>query len=310
MTWTTTDLLTNIKRRMALPAGQLRLSDADLLSLATDEMRGYVAYLCRKGGRNYWIRTVDYSFAANTRTLRIPSLSLGATIEDIQWINSGGSVYKMDYVPMGQQPDWDFNTTTIISGVPQVFTIEGDLIYVLPRPSQAGTLRLRYERRQSDLVATSACWQVTVVGASTLTTATVITTGTVVDVMQADPDFDTLVTGNTVTVTGSGPYVATFTDSLAEVSVGDWMCPTKQTCIVPLPDILQVALAERTGIVALDIIGDNQGADRLRASLMEREPRIIDAITPRTRKSAVSAFQRNSILRSGRSRRGWNGWWG
>ena len=308
--WTTDDLLSSIKMRIALPTGQFRLTDDNLFSLATDEMMGYVAYLVRKGGRNYWIRTVDYSFAANTATLRIPSLALGATVEDLQWINSGGSVYKMDYVPMGQQPDWNFNTTTIISGVPQVFTIQGDLLYILPRPSQAGTLRVRYERRQSKLVATSSCYAVSAVGANTLTTASTITTGQVMDVVQANPDFDTLVTANTVTVTGAGPYVATFADSVSEVAVGDYMCPTGTTCIVPLPDVVQVALAERTSLVALDILGDTVGADRLRASLTEREPRILDAITPRTRKSATSAFQRNSVLRSGRSRRGWNGWWG
>lgn len=301
MPWRTDDLLTIVKRKARLPSSNASFSDTQLLSIADEELQSFFIPLLRNTKSDYWMENSDVTMTVGTASYRLPSRSTSASLVDVWYYPSQGIPWKLSRI--GVEDQWQFQSN--MTGAPRAYAINGDDVVLFPTPSSAYTLRIRYERRPSQLVLVSACAPVTVVGATTLTvTGNTISSTDVVDVIQATPDFDALIDSASVTSTGSGPQTVTFSTSLTAVSVGDYVCQENTQCVVPLPDVWHFALAYRVASVALREKGDDAGADRILTDLDTRIPTMLMALQDRTNTDEPILFNPFGAMR-----RGWQRYW-
>lgn len=296
--WTTDELVTRVKRKAQWPDSG-KLSDTEILAVADEELQSYVAPLVRRSAQAFWVKQDNRTTTAGTSEFRLSSLVTSGTLYDVSYIGQDGIPILLPVLTPNDVYRRRLNPA--LTGTPRVCTVEGDILRVYPIPASTGdTIRIRYERRPSKLIATTSCAAVTVVGSSTLTAATSLGNGTY-DVVQANPNFDTLVVAQTTTVSGGGPYIYTMTGAtLTSVAVGDYICPTGQTCIVTVPDVLQWVMVDKVAAECLLEAGDGQSADRITAALAAKLEQVLSSLEPRVRTDAPVIFNRYSPLRCGR----------
>jgi hypothetical protein len=299
--WTTDDLLVIVKRKARLPSSNSSFSNAQLLSIADEELGSFFVPLLRNTKSDYWLETYDVTMTVGTASYRLPPRSTSASLVDVWYYPSAGIPWKLSRI--GVEDQWMY--TSNMTGAPRCYAINGDDVVLFPTPSMAYTLRIRYERRPSQLVLTTACGQVTAKTTTTLTVSgNTITASDTVDVIQATPDFDALIDSAAVTSTGSGPQTVTFTTSLSAVSVGDYVCQENTQCVVPLPDVWHYALAYRVAAQVLREKGDDIGADRILNDLDGRMDTMLASLQDRTNTDEPVLYNPNGPMR-----RGWAKYW-
>lgn len=293
--WTTDDLLSRAKRKAQWP-GNPKLTDTEILAIADEELQSFIAPLVRSTREAYWLKDDDRSITPNNNEFRIPTLATSGSVYDVILIDTNQNTRVLARIETNDRYRWRAAPT--ITGWPRFYEVVGDIIRIFPiLPSPGFTLRIRYERRPSKLVATSACALVATVGGSTLTSVTSLGS-TTVDVVQANPDFDIVVTAKAETISGSGPYTYTFSGvDLTSVAMNDWICPTGQTCIPPIPDVMQFALIDRVAAEMLDEAGDYENADRIRTALDPKLTQSMKSIEPRVPTEVPVVYNRFSTLR-------------
>lgn len=292
--WDTTDFLTRVKRKAQWPTNP-KLPDASILAVADEELSSFLAPIVRGVSEAYWVKRYTVAITAGQPLYRIPARATSGTVFDVALLDSNGN----DLARLNKIQAADAYGYVFQSGPPQAYFIEADQIRLLPTPGSGYTLRVRYERRPSQLVSTSVCGLVTHVTSSTVLKSATRVTGCAFDLAQSLPNFDALYDSYAATVAGAGPYVYTFTDTISQVVCGDYICPTGTTCIVPVPDGLYSTFIDRVASECLDEAGDAAGADRIRAQTERKLDGVIETLTPRAETSAQSAFNRRSPMRGG-----------
>ncbi len=282
MSWTTTDLLTNIKNREMFPdASDGSLSDAALLQYATDEL--YITLLPMIMGvrENYYATYTDYSYTDSTPSIKIPGRAIGGGLSAVQYIY-GQAICSLD--PIQPTIAW----TTVTASAPSNFYFENNSVVFFPPPAGAyGTIRLRWFQRPSRLALTSDCAQITAFNSTTgQATCIVPTTWTTSDrfdfipqeASEATPfaldSVATSITSTTMTFTLSSTDLAT-------IAVGDWIALAQYTPIPEIPFEFQVVLAQATCVRGLEATNDAIGLKSATATLQAYMQAAVKMLTPR-----------------------------
>lgn len=304
MAWTSDDLVADIRLRAQLPdaASDGAFTDANLLSFADDEISTRIVPVLRDAREDYWIAQEDTACDGSTVDFPTPTRAQSNTLRDVLLVGSGGNEQSIPRVPSTQM--WRYGTSGALR-----FAMLGDVVRLVGEtPSSDYTLRLRYYRRPSKLVESTACAQVTSVTASDVeATAAIFTTNDLVDLVEAVPPFRA--TGDSFTATVSGT-THSFVDSDAVavdpstlgVAVGDWVCPEGQTCVVPLPTELFPLLSRLTVTAVLEAKGDRQGANSSWIVAERLLAELKGVVQPRVDGEAKRVINRNSPLRYRRNR--------
>lgn len=310
--WTTDDLVEQVRLRARLSDNDPDFTDARILGIAdvvvAERVTGAVA--SNRGGD--YITTRDTTLVANQRDYRIPSRTLADTLESVTVIDAAGVETPLDQLDRLRLHSF----TTATGGRPWSFCIEGPDVILGWDPTTTGgvTLRVRYTTRRSKMVPTASCAQISnVVLVSVRVDSLVKPTGfdaaATYDVVgQSSPFAFNVMDGGMFSVTaGPSPYTYLFDGdvSIADVSVGDWLCLTGQTPIVQLPPELYNAIASATASAVMVYLGDLPTANALRADSESGIAAYLRASARKVRDESIPIVNHNSALRS-RSRRG--GW--
>ena len=143
----------------------------------------------------------------------------------------------------------------------------------------------------------------------TTTMPTVITAGTLVDILQTDGghstlSFDVLLASNSVS-----PTSITFTEAQlpTDFVVGDYVC-AQYECIVPqVPTDLHNLLAERTCARILESLGDQEGLKAANLKISNLESKQATILDNRVEGSPLKILNRTGLLRASRIRFGRRG---
>lgn len=296
MSWTTTDLLTNIKNREMFPdASTGSLSDTALLQYATDEL--YITLLPMIMGvrENYYATYTDYSYTNSTPTIRIPGRAIGGGLSSVQYIY-GQAICNLD--PIQPTIAW----TTVTSSSPSNFFFQNNDVVFFPPPAGAyGTIRFRWFQRPSRLALTSDCAQITAfnstTGQATCTVPTSWTTSNIFDFIpqeasEATP-FALDSVANSITST-SMTFSALSSTDLATIAVGDWIALSQYTPIPEIPFEFQVVLAQATCVRGLEATNDEIGLKAAMPTLQAYMQGAVKMLTPRDQlgnKKVVSSWR-------------------
>lgn len=262
--YTTADLITGVQNAMMLPTASTgSFSAAALLQYATWELQGPIMTMIMAAREKYYMTSTDIAIVANQPFYSIPERAAGGLVAQAQYVN-GNQITELPAI----DPREIYTNNT---GTPRAIMFQNNDVVLYPIPTQSvGTLRLYYYQRPSNLEQLVNCAQITSVGSTSVTCASVPsswTTGTVVDFIPATLPYTpyglntviTNATGGTLTLTvpTAGQSSAAATPTPAP-QVGDWIALAEYT---PIPEILRemfIVLVQATVCRVLEAAGDQQ----------------------------------------------------
>ena len=300
MAWTTTELVSRALFRAGRPDADPDFTSAVVLTIADDVIVERILPAIHATREEYGVTSTDYAVTAGQADYRIPSRAAFGVIREATYIDANGLGYDLPLVDVEQI---DTYATSDVS--PIGHAIEGDRVVLVPEPtSTSGTLRLRYYRRPSVLVAASTGSDEAPHAITSGATTTTLTIGThafdegdLIDIVQAQPPFDVLAQGISV-VNPTGTTIGIVT-AVTTAATGDYVCTAGETPVPHLPAELHAVLAIGVAAEILRRTKDPQAGDR-EAEFERKLGVCVSAMQPRNHGEPPKIINRFSPLRQGR----------
>lgn len=269
-------LIENIKRRCSVPTSQLTYTNEDFTLLANDELQGEVVPLIMSTREEYFVDYIDIPAPAGG-VIDIPEQAVGAKLRTVAYKMAGSPLVLVNLprIDLDVVSGVGFANYQTLAG----FFIQGDKLVLYPQTSVPvnTTIRLYYYKRTLVLAEPSAYGQVVSIDSNTNTVVLTFvpynwTTGTQLNAVSSKPNFAT--TNEDLTVVNiSSPSV--ILNSVAGISVGDYISELGFSAIPQVPIEAHAYLAQLTAIKCLEGLGDSTAmqaaqakADLLRKSLL------------------------------------------
>lgn len=281
MAYTTSDLLSIIKKKAFLPSTQSTFTDDDLLELATDEMRDNIVPIIMKTRGEYYLVFEDFTFGGTTPYIRIPSRAIGGALREVTLLQ-GDEEYNIALKTIEDKP------YQVNRGYTDGFYLQGNKIY--PISGQSGTLRVYYFIRPSALVQTSASTQVVSIDRDTgvITTSAIPSawgSSNTIDFLEELSGFDIL--GSDVSCTiGSSQITVAPADIPTELVAGSWISLRDTSPVPQIPVELFAYLAQAVVVQILDSVGDFEAKASAEAKLEKIEKNALSTLSPRVEGAA------------------------
>lgn len=294
MAYTTTELLASVKRRANIPSASGVFGDAELLTMANEELRTYIVPLVLKHREDYWLAS-DIQTLTSSTSYPIPPRAVGGKLAELSVLDATG-VHEHNLPRVSASDLQEASSGFYMDGMGvRLFLPNGQ-----PPTILGTTLRMRYYVRPGVLIATTSAAMVSSISgwpAITLSGgyATLTTPGTYDCVGLASPfamktTFTGSITGATLTAT---------TGDAARFAVGDWICNTDTSPVVQAPVEFHDLLAQKVAIKVLESKGMTEKLGSAREELGRMETDASNLITPR-----VDGEPKRVVARGGLFRRG------
>jgi hypothetical protein len=250
---------------------------ARLLRLVNREQELRLTALLAKTKGSHRKATLDYTVTTAT-TYAIPTRAIAAGITQVEAVDASGNVWMLYEFPDDQRSKgWPRNGHFYFQGNNLVF-------YAVP---PAGTLRVTYNRRLSELVLAASARAITAIntGTKTVTIAAAPTTFTgltAMDLVQTLPHFDILGMDSACTAIGAAGTSVIFSATLpATLAVGDYVCIPGQTVYCQAPLEMHQVLAQMAVVKWLEGKGDPRLGEA-RGTLKELAAEALTLLEPRS----------------------------
>lgn len=306
MTWLADDMVTAVRRRARIPDGAAALSDAEIFSLADEEMLSAMVPLVRKQRQDYWLTSEDASVVANQAGYRIPSRAQAATVRDVTFVDGNGNECALPRISTEQYHAY-------VDGASRywpnriAYAMLGDKVTLCPTPTTStGSVRFRYHCRPNRLVTASDAFLVSdISGAPTYkgTGPSTWSAADLVDAIQATPNFDWLTKSVTVGTTTSSTILVAVAGGVTGMAVGDYFAQEGESPVVQLPDIMHPVLIAGVTVRVLETLGDLRAMELAQAKYQEIVAAIQEVIEERDEGDQPKVLSWNTPLRVGRRRR-------
>ncbi len=315
-TWTSAEVLTDVRRKASLPITSTDWSDAVVLREATDVLWSFAGWALAQAGEGRLLASLDrpitgaLSGVYGQREWVMPPLAVAGTIDSVSWTDSAGRVQnRLTRLDHGEESNW---SDPISTGSPATYSLIGDRIRIYPIPNTGGTLRFTYQRRHPELVADVVANVGTVasVAAASSTTATItesvgitgLSIGDPIDVIRKTHPYSPIVTGAEVTALPSGTTI-TIDQPLALFTgndlVGARVVRSGQAPYVSLPLELRTCLSEKVAANILRTLGDLAGMQAAEQSATAELGRVMQLLSPRGKRDKPYAINPYSHMRLG-----------
>ena len=308
---TTTDLLTSIKSRAAIPLSQATFSDTDLLNFATEELNLKVLPSVLAVREEFYVTEATVAMVNGQSNYKIPYRAVGNKVRFVYLMQSDTQAKPLAQLPMESLVDYKASSFAYQEAG---FYLQNDEIIILPPVSGAlsASLRFKYYMRPNNVVALSRGAQITSIDTNTgiITVASVpsnITVNSQIDFIGSTGNFKTK--GFDIIASGVSTSSKTITVSSlsipSDLQVGDYICTAGESVIPQIPTELHVMLAQAVACRVLEAIGDTPGLANANAKLTEMEQKLLSIIDSRVEAPGRKVQNRNSFFRNNRFVRRW-----
>lgn len=272
---TTDDLLLSIRRRARIPvASALGSQDADLLSVANEEIGAYLVPMVLRQRADLLLTYLDVPILDPAAPIRIPARAIGARLKEVSFIDSSGELRDPPRIAISD-----------MEGKNRGFYMQGGYLFMGDQRATAvlpPTMRLWYYARPGTLVLSAAAGVISAfnVAARTVTIATApasFATATVFDVVSAGSPHETIGLGLSGTAAG---VTITLASLPSDLIVGDYLCLPGEAPVVQTPPDLHPLLAQRVACKWLEV-NDPPGYQTAAAELARMETTLPDLIGSR-----------------------------
>lgn len=278
---TVAKLLEQIERRGFLPANQSTFTEAEILSIAGEELKTKIWPRLALIGGEFNILFKDISLVANQEAYDIPEHAFNGVIREIQHILSN-QITDLPQIPLEKTSKF----ATDRQDQPSCFYLRGDKIVIKPTPSTStGTLRVYYFASCPDLVSANETGVISAIDTNnnqvTLTSMpTTWVTGDKFDFISKRNNHSYRDV-NFVSTTVNSPDII-FSESLpSDLSVGDYVALKGESSLVQMPYTMVSVLAQMTAAALLEYAGQDGWQDAkkkademLNAALATLTPRV------------------------------------
>lgn len=314
-TYDTTALLADIRQRARAPSGTPSgWADADLLRAANDELLSVLVPEMLRLREEYFVTTYEVAFTAGTSSYALPSRAALHKLRSVGRLESDGTYHTLQKL----NPEELDRRNLTDQSTPLYHYFERNKVVVYPPPDgDSGSLRVKYFRRPSRLVAntTGSSGNVALVASTSSTTITLSvprpsawTTGTVLDVLGASEPWEPLADSLTVTaVSGPPGAILTFASVPSGISAGDYVCLAGEAPFVQLPSEYFSVLAQRVANQLLRGGTDTKSLEEGIEALAKMEAPLLAATETRDEGSGDFVVQRGLSWNGSSRRRDWCG---
>lgn len=303
--YTTDALLENTRTNCLTPEADALFTDTRLLAMLTFEQMTTLVPQIMEAQEEFFVHVTDVALDASETAYAIPERAVGKKLRQVSLVDTAGNECYLSRI---NPADVQFYSQTSNGGTnswTEVFYFQNNSVMLLPGVSpQYASLRLRWYRRPSNLVATDAAAQITVIdtNTNTVTVSTLPSTmvvGETIDFISSVPSFDSLEDDAEITVVSNQDVTfASLPDGLA---VGDWISLSGTTPIPQLPYEAHPVLAQLGACKALEAMGD-ENVKMAWARYQQMSGSLFKMITPRADSPAQKIVSPNNIYNRGRSR--------
>lgn len=299
--YTTDALLDNTRTNCMTPEADALFTDTRLLAMLSFEQMTTLVPQILTTQEEYFVHVEDTTLSASVASYALPERAIGKKLRDVALVDSAGNE---SYIQRMNPSDVKFTGTSLSSDVIGFYLQNNSLVIVGQLSAAYVTLRLRYYRRPSNLVATDAAAQITVIDTvtKTVTVSAVPSTwvvGDTVDFIDETPSFDSLLDDEAITIINNSDV--TFAQLPSGLAVGDWISLSGTTPIPQLPYEAHPLLGQLGACKALEALGDKTVSTSW-ARYTQMAESFFKMITPRTDAPAQKIVSPNNI-----SNRGWMG---
>lgn len=265
----TTDLITSIQRRAAVPEAQSTFSQTDFFQMIDEETASKMIPLILEQMEEYYVADFPYNITMNQNAYPMPPRATASMLRDVQIISSTDPdsitpLERLQIESLYASTASNYRVLIKKSG----FYIKSNTVYMYPTPNYTqNILNLEYYSRPNSAVDPATCGQITAIdqGAQQLTVSNLpsnITTSTLVDFVKSVSGFEctaidqviTNISGNILTF--SNPLPTILGTQTLSVSIGDYVCQATQTCVVQVPQELLPLLSQYVAVRILSAQGD------------------------------------------------------
>jgi hypothetical protein len=259
-------LIESVMRRVRMPISQATLETWEILSIADEQMRGYIVPIAIGLVEDYLIAPeYDVAIQAAQSTYRPPDRAM--KLREVAFLDAAGHVRD---IPRVLRED--------LEGADTGFYLDGaNVVLIMPEQCPGWSLRMTYHLRPSQIVPSANVGVVSslvrATGVVTLAASISALTGaTKVDLLHGKPPFDVLAQDVTCTVATTTVTISPASAIPASWgSAGDFVCLSQQAPGPQLhPDIFPW-LAQAIAVEILDGNSDDTGFQRAAAKLKELE---------------------------------------
>lgn len=263
--YTTTALLSLVRLRGMLSDTDTTFTDANILALMNDELAGYVVPTLMGWSQEYFVAISDTTTTSGTASYAIPSRSVNTDVRDVQVIDQNNTTYHS--IPR-IEPMFA-NAYGTGSGVAKslAYYVQNNSVVLVPTPSAAFALRIKYWRRPNQLVLVGSGAEI-ILTVSTPSITMASTTDLddaplVADVIKNSPPFDSTVDDQTYTVS-SGTALAGLATPIAagQIVAGYYFCVAGQSPVPQIPVELVPLLVARTVAAIYGAKADPRAPDK------------------------------------------------
>lgn len=288
--YTVDGLVSQVRRRSAMPESQNLFTDATLIDMLNDEFVAKILPFVVSFHEEYYLTFVDYAADSTTKEYDIPAAAIGNKLKDVQVWRNG---YMLSSLPRlsPSELSWGF----------QGYYLQGNKIVLYPDALGTGnTIRMQYYKRPNSLVANSAGAKVngvtntppnTILGSASIPAT--ITNGVIVDVVESTPPFRVIGTRTVGSVTPSDITIPT----LSGVATTNYVCLTGETISPEIPAECYVLLAQAVVVRCLEAIADVGGLQIATSIYESMKADIQNLLTPRVENEPKRIYLPNSLRR-------------
>ena len=275
MSYTTNDLLDLIEKRVFTPINQNTLDKADILNMATDELRSIIVPAILSAREEWYVVKQSYANTVIDQDvgIPIPTRAIGGALREVA---------SKQYGNMPRRSLEDVNEYSV-NGDLTGFYLQGNNIKFFG--SDNSDIEVYYHCRPGKLVETSLAANV---GSFDLSTRTITSgsvpntwvTGTKVDIIHGKPHFDHKSVSLTISSVVNG--VITFNEDLpTNLEVGDWVSLEDTSPVPQIPVDWFPYLAQATAVQILESLGDFEAANYARGRQEKLHKHAMQLLTPR-----------------------------
>jgi len=310
--YTVDDLISNIKRRCAVPTSQLTYTEEDFALLANDEMQDEVVPLIMSTREEMFVEYYDIE-TPSTKIIPFPTNTVGNKIRSVCYVQQQSPLVLVNLprIDLDVVAGVGFANWATLAG----FYIQGNDLVLYPNNSvPVGTnIRIYFYKRTLVLASPSSYGRIVSIDENNNTVVLSLVPndwaiGTELNAVSQTTPFKTL--NSTLEIVNiSSPSV--ILNNVDDLTVGDYISERGFSAIPQIPIEAHPYLAQLTAAKALEGLGDRQGEQSALAKADKLKQSLLVLISQRVDGSVKKIMNPSGGLRFnaniGRWGRGWGG---
>ena len=291
-TFTTTDLLDEIKTLGAIPTNQNRFSNARLLRLSDNIMRTILVPIIIRAQSNFYEYDRSQSVDSSAEGYPIHKRAILQKLVNVALID-GDKRLDLNLLDEDGITNYESNQN---SG----FYLKRSLFILVPSDGLGWpTVRDTFLLRPGRLVETTDAAEITAISGSVLTISSGPSTWTnsnTFDLIQGSSPFDTL----GIDLSASSVSTSSITLSASpssRLAVGDWISLAGDSAIIQMPVEFHHLLAQMVANTCMRSMGDKSGAAAGEKAAKDQLDALKMTVEPRVEKEAKKIVLRSGLLR-------------